>query len=705
MKKIFIYSLLIILFGYNSYSQNCSISLTTYSYSSGGYNYLRSGDYNNDGKEDLLSAYTSFTNCYYYCYLQTTPNNFSIITNTCSGRFIGSADLNNDGKIDFLTDDTFYAGQGNGTFLPSILTPSLTLTNWPPYNGYIGDGESFLDFNNDGKLDLLVSSQLYLGVGNGNFNAPITTSAFNAGFINGDNFLDIVSFVSTTNPKQSTVTIQNGIGNGSFNAVNSFTVPEFIGTLFIKDINNDNKTDLIFNNLFTSTVGVFTMFGNGNNQFSSISTNFVATTPSTSPSHFNIEDMNNDNLPDIVVLTHTLAPFGNNVPFKLSYLHNTGSGVFNIYSTSNFTSTGNYFERLILKDLNNDNLKDIAISTYSSSSTNNVLFTNSNCVWPGDANSNGIANNSDILEIGLQFNQTGAARTSTSNIWDGYSYTAWTGSVSTGKNKAHADCNGDGTVNLNDTLAVFNNYGFMHNKNADINMVNPDISIVPDQSNVLKNTWGTASIFLGDASNNISNIHGVAFNVNYDNSLIETDSVWIEYTSSFINSNNLHFRKKVFSNGVIYTATTHTNQVNASGNGKIAILHYKIKPTLASNTVLNLSITNASKLSATAITSTLSSGTGTLNAVISNVGIKENSSSAHVAIFPNPSKGQLTIKQTDKNNFSSLITIYNSTGQIVLSKRLNSITEIVDTNLSNGIYFLVLSNSAGHIFKDKIIIE
>ncbi|MDO8998432.1 MAG: T9SS type A sorting domain-containing protein [Bacteroidota bacterium] len=340
--------------------------------------------------------------------------------------------------------------------------------------------------------------------------------------------------------------------------------------------------------------------------------------------------------------------------------------------------------------------------------TDMITFTQTvsiDCAWPGDANLNGIANNTDILEIGLQFNQTGPARTSTSNAWAGTIYSPWTGSVSTGKNKANADCNGDGVVNLDDTLAVYLNFNLTHTKAAELLAPNPDISIVPDQTDVSKNKWGSASIYLGDVSNSISNIHGVSFDLNYDNSIIETDSVWIEYISSFVNSNNLHFRKRMFSNGVLHTATTHTNQVNASGNGKIAVLHYKIKPTLTSNTILNLGIINGIKMSASAVSSTLSSGSATLNAVVTDVSIKESSLSSHILVYPNPSSGQITIKQFDNVLSADRIEIYNCVGQLVFLKEFNLTNITVDTNLPKGIFFYSLSNSNGQTLRNKLIIE
>jgi hypothetical protein len=214
-------------------------------------------------------------------------------------------------------------------------------------------------------------------------------------------------------------------------------------------------------------------------------------------------------------------------------------------------------------------------------------------VWPGDANSDGIADNLDVLELGLHYTQTGAPRASSSNIWQSYYSTNWAGTITNAKNLNHSDCNGDGIINDDDTLAIYNNYGLTHTfKPAQTTTVNPQLSIVPDQASVVKGTWGTSSIYLGDAGNAISNINGLAFTVDFDNTLIEPNSIWLEYPSSFINAvnQNLHFRKLDFGNAKIFTATTHTLNNNVSGNGLIGILHYKIKSSLTTDEVLNIGL-------------------------------------------------------------------------------------------------------------------
>ncbi|MGK0364459.1 MAG: hypothetical protein ACI85O_001516, partial [Saprospiraceae bacterium] len=40
------------------------------------------------------------------------------------------------------------------------------------------------------------------------------------------------------------------------------------------------------------------------------------------------------------------------------------------------------------------------------------------CVWPGDANANGIANHLDFLAIGYSFGETGPTRANQSVAWE-----------------------------------------------------------------------------------------------------------------------------------------------------------------------------------------------------------------------------------------------------------------------------------------------
>jgi hypothetical protein len=373
-----------------------------------------------------------------------------------------------------------------------------------------------------------------------------------------------------------------------------------------------------------------------------------------------------------------------------SYTWSSGSTTSSVTVTPTTTSTYS----VIGTDLNNcSNTQTVSV----------VVDSACQDVWPGDANSDGIANNLDVLELGLHFTQTGAPRVSTSNTWQSYFSNNWIGTITNGKNLNHSDCNGDGTINDNDTLAIFNNYGLTHTfKTAQTTIVNPQLSIVPDQAAVIKGSWGTASIYLGDATTNINNVNGVAFTVDFDNTLIEANSVYIEYQNSFVDAGqNLHFKKLDFANGKIFTATTHTTNNNVSGNGLIAKLHFQIKITLIAPSVLNLGLSQGYKSEIIGIVTPLTSGNGSLTATI-DVGLQELNGNV-VSISPNPTNGSLTINSKTELQKIEVVAI---TGQLLLSEVPTNVSHtLLLDNFANGIYFVNLYQNNRIVKREKVILN
>lgn len=328
-------------------------------------------------------------------------------------------------------------------------------------------------------------------------------------------------------------------------------------------------------------------------------------------------------------------------------------------------------------------------------------------VWPGDANSDGVADNLDVLELGLHYTQTGASRASIDNTWQSQRADNWTGTISNGKNLNHSDCNGDGVIGDDDTLAIYNNYGSAHafKLNNTNNNTQPNITIVPDQSAVAKGACGTASIYLGNDSTTINNLNGVAFTVIFDNTLIELNNIWIEYLPSFINANsdNLHFRKTDFSNNALYTATTHTLNNNVSGYGKIAILHYQINSGLTTDAVLNLGLLSANQSDSNGFISPLTPGTGTVMVVGSTVGIHEVRNGNYIAISPNPATSQVIISadfEFEKIELTAL------TGQILLTETVNAKSYLLNLqDVANGVYFVKTYSKNKQTSIKKLVVQ
>ena len=678
-------------------------------------------DFNNDGETDLGVASGDgavailfglgngvFDSTVYFSTGAIYPNALGITT----------ADYNSDGNADIAVTNngshniSVLLGIGSGNFAAAIIYP----TSYEPFSIISKD------FDNDGGIDLMVShpsleSVSYLkGNGDGTFQSIIsfTTNAIGYGPIglaaadfNNDGKLDLATANSA-----GFFSILIGANSGLFlPAVNyTYTVNPLPWYIVAEDFNGDGKIDLATSN--TNTYDVYVMQGNGLGGFMQPVIYPVGLTPLG----LAVNDFNNDGKLDIatanaesddisILLSSASQPIS--AVSSSSVICNGTSVVFTANGASNYiwnTGTTSYSTTVSP----NTTITYSVIGTNACETTSAVvtIAVDPTCqdVWPGDANSDGIADNLDVLELGLHYTQTGPPRASTSNTWQSYFANNWTGTITNGKNLNHSDCNGDGTINDNDTLAIYNNYGLTHAfKPVQTNTVNPQLSIVPDQSAVTKGSWGTSSIYLGDATTNINNINGLAFTIDFDNTLIETNSIYIDYQNSFLDSGqNLKFRKLDFANSKLFTATTHTLNNNVSGNGKIATLYYQIKSTLTSDQVLSLGISQANQSDAAGVIAPLTSGTATLMALGTSVGLQELNNNI-VSISPNPTNGSLTINSKTELQKIEVISI---TGQVLINETPTNVSHILHLqNFANGIYFVNVYQNNRVVKREKIVLS
>lgn len=637
--------------------------------------------------------------------------NYTVIGN---GEAIDAQDFNNDGNLDLIVGTSlnisYLYGNGTGGFSQPAIWPGAA----HPYD-FIAK-----DLNLDGAIDLFwidfSSGNDFLNgylTGVGLF-VPIQTLTTCIEMVSDD--YDNNGYPDIAICAVDQIIIMYNLGNSPSYSMVTYTVQntqEQIGMVSV-DMNNDSNKDLVV--VDDGSEQIHILYGSSNGVFTPDTVGFHTGSGSMSWGIASA-DFNSDGKPDLV----TVNPGLNNVSILLNRVKPNvtisastnslciGSGVTlqanGAYSYSwntGDTTAINY--QMPLTDMNYI-VTGTGINYCVNTQSTNVIVNNT-CqdIWPGDANSDGRADNVDVLELGLHYTQTGTPRTSVSNTWQSYFANNWAGTITNGKNLNHSDCNGDGTINDDDTLAIFNNYGLTHAfKPTQTNTVNPQLNIVPDQAYVTKGNWGTASIYLGDATNPITNINGLAFTVDFDNTLIETNSIYIEYQNSFLDvGQNLHFRKVDFSNGKIFTATTHTLNNNVSGNGLIGKLHYQIKSSLTADQVLNLGISQANQSDASGIIGPLTSGTGTLMAIGASVGIQELNGNV-ISISPNPTNGSLTINSKTELQKIEVVAI---TGQVLLSEVPTNVLHTLHLdNFANGIYFVNLYQNNRIVKREKVVLN
>lgn len=361
-------------------------------------------------------------------------------------------------------------------------------------------------------------------------------------------------------------------------------------------------------------------------------------------------------------------------------------------STCSVTSTGSYI--LVATDLNG----------CSTSDTINVQI--QQCVWPGDANNDQMVDATDLLPIGLYFNTAGGiVRPGASNSWIGQPCTNWSQTQQlTGENMKHADCNGDGLINFNDTLAIQLNNGMSHAAKTIPNY--PTLTPIPyftfNKPTYYPGDTVKATLNFGTSGNGFNNFYGTSFNVYYDNSIVKSNSESFSFLNTswigIINNTCISYSK--VNSGIVDASIVRINQSNVSGFGNIAKLNFILKDTLATPIKLYLNIQNGFTIKSSSVVNTLSNHVDSVSVLPDVVTGIQNNHEETVNIYPNPSNGNITIDPVPGNK---QLSVYNILGEKIYESPLSSVPTNFHLN-SNGIYLFYISTNKAVITK-RVIIE
>ncbi|MEX0967301.1 MAG: T9SS type A sorting domain-containing protein [Bacteroidia bacterium] len=273
------------------------------------------------------------------------------------------------------------------------------------------------------------------------------------------------------------------------------------------------------------------------------------------------------------------------------------------------------------------------------------VIVDEDCVWPGDANADGIVNNLDILAIGVKHGKTGPARLYDSGYWAPHHVLTWKDTLANGVDIKHTDCDGDGIINYLDTNIVSRNYSYTHNKaGGTVSGVSGDpvLAVSFTKSNYNPGDEVVVNVSFGDDQINAQDIYGLAFSLNRPDDLIEPGSISWDYSGSWLSGAGpalLVFNKWTGQGYRIESAISRVNQTNKSGSGTIATLRFHLKSSVSVDKMVikfeNVHIIDNNEIPVPFITKS--------DSVIFKTGVTGNDLRPAVLVYPNPANDLIYI--------------------------------------------------------------
>jgi len=346
------------------------------------------GDFNGDGKVDVITAdgvmYPGNGDGSFGAGHQALNNGYFVVTAFAVG------DFNGDGKLDvaeFITGINpsgtviIFLGNGDGTF-----TQSFSYDSVPEGTALVAT-----DIDGDGYLDLVVGRssngmfgaaglgnqttantwyyQVLMGHGDGTFyGAPVTlggaagisVTSYALADFNNDGRLDVLAPTAGTNtgPAPSSLTVIPGVGNGAFASprVSPTNFPPSV--VATADLNGDGNADAIVLGSTSSGSAVGVLFGNGKG---TLSGELDYPLPAAGNA-IQVGDFNGDGLPDIAVAVNCTAPCVAGAYILYGHANHTFSAPTLINSSPALTDGGTQNQIYLAEgDINGDGIADLVV--------------------------------------------------------------------------------------------------------------------------------------------------------------------------------------------------------------------------------------------------------------------------------------------------------------------------------------------------------
>jgi hypothetical protein len=260
-------------------------------------------------------------------------------------------------------------------------------------------------------------------------------------------------------------------------------------------------------------------------------------------------------------------------------------------------------------------------------------------------------------------------------------------------------------INDNDTLAVNLNFSSVHAiaPQQVINRNSPYLYLSSNYSSYLPGDWIDIDIMAGTSTEPVSDLYGIAFNVNYDASLVQPGTESLTYPISWLGNISVDAIKFSRIDPMINTAfgaVTRIDHMNRDGYGQIATLRFQASSSISNISALNFSFSGYSANDSAGNSVLFNDSVFTILIDPTATGITESShSGSEINIYPNPYSDHTSISYSLVEKSDVNIEVYNAVGQ-----KIHTIINITQNSghygydfsskklgMDSGIYFVKIT--------------
>ena len=374
------------------------------------------------------------------------------------------------------------------------------------------------------------------------------------------------------------------------------------------------------------------------------------------------------------------------------------------------------------------NAPSIVVSDITATYTYTITVTNTNgctasleyniaeaddCVWAGDANYDGIANNQDVLFLGMAYGNTGQIRDNATINWEGQlAEFEWDSIFNTGINQKHADSDGNGIVEQDDTLAIVQNYNLAAHELREMAGGGFPLYVNFDGESEDYGERIELKIDLGDVVQSVPGAYGIAFSLTFNYpEVINPSTIQIDFSNSVLGEEEelITLSKILLEQGRMDFAITRFDHMDMTDlYGELMSLSFIIEDNIDGFTSTNYTL-EANPVDVLCIHSwgeeiTITGNNGNILMLGSSATTSLPTVDSGVNYYPNPTKDELHINMQD-NSMIQQIRVFDTLGKLVAEKKGNDILSIYTNHWTQGIYFLEITNNEGKQYLFKVLKE